>query len=276
MHGVNPDLEVEYNNRALVPEHPAIFDRWRRDSAAFRESSPCTLNLAYGNEERHKLDLFHAANSRGTVVFIHGGYWRSLDKSDFSFVAKPFIDAGLCVAAIGYRLCPSVPIIDIAEDCRQALAWLIANGSTHNLPVERIALTGHSAGGHLVAMLYATDWDQRQVKSECIIGGMALSGVYDLEPLLHCSMNADLKLNHHTAREASPIKLEATLTVPLHLAVGAEESRAFHTQSRQLSAAWPRICETPEEVVHANHFTIVDLFAQPNHQTCQRVLRLFN
>jgi arylformamidase len=142
--------------------------------------------------------------------------------------------------------------------------------------VERIALTGHSAGGHLLSMLYATDWAARQCDSSCIVGGLALSGVYDLDPLLQCSMNADLKLNHHTARAASPVKLDATLAVPLHLAVGALESRAFRNQSRQLSAAWPQICATPEELDGANHFTIVDLFAQPAHQTFQRVLRLFN
>ena len=273
---INPALEAEYNNRALVPEHPAIFERWRRESASVCASTPCTLDLAYGDQPHHKLDLFHATNPRGTVVFIHGGYWRSLDKSDFSFLAKPFVDAGLSVAAINYRLCPSVPLSDVVEDCRLALAWIIANGGTHSLPVERIALAGHSAGGHLVAMLYATDWQQRQCDCACIIGGMALSGVYDLAPLLACSMNADLKLDDPLAQANSPIHLVPTLTVPLHLAVGAEESRAFQTQSRQLAAAWPNICETPEEVKNANHFTVVDFFAQPAHQTFLRVLRLFD
>ena len=276
MQNVNPALEAEYNNRAMVPEHPAIFERWRRDSLHFRETTPCTLDLAYGPELRHKLDLFHATNPRGTVVFVHGGYWRTLDKSDFSFLAKSFVDAGLSVAAINYRLCPSVPISDVVEDCRRALTWIIANGGAHNLPIERIALTGHSAGGHLVAMLYATDWQQRQCDTSCIIGGMALGGVYDLEPLIQCSMNADLKLNHHTARAASPIKLVPTLTVPLHLAVGAAESRAFRTQSHRLAAAWPSVCEAPEEMENANHFTVVDCFAQPAHQTCLRVVRLFD
>ncbi len=276
MQTVNPALEAEYNNRVLVPDHLTIFERWRRDSIHFRETTPCMLDIAYGSEPRHKLDLFHAKNPRGTVVFIHGGYWRSLDKSVFSFVAKPFIDAGLSVAAINYRLCPGVPISEVAEDCRLALTWIIANGGAHKLPVERIALAGHSAGGHLVAMLYATDWQQLRCNVDHVIGGMALSGVYDLEPLIHCSMNVDLNLNHHTARASSPIKLAPTLTVPLYLAVGADESRAFREQSRLLAAAWPNICVTPEEVDNANHFTVVDYFAQPAHQTCQRVLGLFN
>ena len=128
MQTVNSALEAEYNNRVLVPDHLTIFERWRHDSIHFRETTPCMLDIAYGSEPRHKLDLFHAKNPRGTVVFIHGGYWRSLDKSDFSFVAKPFIDAGLSVAAINYRLCPGVPTSEVAEDCRLALTWIIANG----------------------------------------------------------------------------------------------------------------------------------------------------
>ncbi len=276
MHAINHALEAEYNNRALVPEHPAIFERWRSDSAAFRASVSCTLDLAYGTEARHRLDIFHAPNPRGTVVFIHGGYWRSLDKSDFSFVAAPFLATGLSVAAINYRLCPTVHLSEVIEDCRDALAWLLKNGSDHQLPMERIALTGHSAGGHLVSMLYATDWRQRNCDASGIIGGMALSGVYDLEPLIHCSMNIELRLNQHLARAASPIKLESLLKVPLHLAVGALESRAFRNQSRQLSAAWPQICETPQEVEDANHFTVVDSFVQPGHPTLECVLRMFD
>jgi arylformamidase len=276
MQPINPTLEAEYNNRAMVPEHPAIFERWRRDSAQLRLTAPCTLDIAYGEAPLNKLDLFHAKDSRGTVVFIHGGYWRSLDKSDFSFVAKPFIDAGLDVAVINYRLCPSVRISEIAGDCRQALAWIIDNGGAHNVSVERIALAGHSAGAHLVAMLYATDWAQLRCDVSKVIGGIALSGVYDLEPLLQCSMNADLHLNHHSARAESPIKLVPTLAVPLHLAVGADESPAFHAQSRLLAAAWPDICDTPEEVADANHFTVLDHFAQQTQQTCLRVLRHFS
>ena len=273
---VNAALEAEYNNRALVPEHPAIFERWQRDSAALREATRCTLALPYGSEPRQQLDLFHATNPRGTVVFIHGGYWRSLDKSMFSFVAKPFLAAGLSVAMINYRLCPSVAIDVIVDDCRQALAWLITNGRAHKLPVDRIALAGHSAGGHLVAMLYATDWQRLDIDTSGLIGGIALSGVYDLDPLLECSMNADLHLNHHIARANSPITRAPALTVPLHLAVGANESRAFVNQSQLLAQAWPQICAKPDEVENANHFTIMDLFSQAPHPIYQCLLKLFD
>ncbi len=272
---IDPYLEAEYNNRALVPEHPAIFERWQRCSASLREASACTLDLGYGTDPRQKLDVFHASGSRGTVVFIHGGYWRSLDKSDFSFVAKPFVDEGLSVVAINYRLCPAVSIGEVVDDCRRALTWLASNGAGHGLNLNQVVLAGHSAGGHLVAMLFATDWVPQEFKSAAIVGGLALSGVYDLEPLLHCSMNTDIKLNHHTARAASPVHHIARISAPLLLFVGANESAAFRNQTRLLSASWHDNCQLAQDVPVANHFTIVDCLAQSTHPICRATIDLF-
>jgi arylformamidase len=274
MSNIDPALECEYNNRALVPEHPAIFERWRTASAAFRGQADATLDLVYGDAPRHRLDLFHAADPRGTVVFIHGGYWRSLDKADFSFLAAPFVGAGLSVAMFNYRLCPQVGIPDVVADCRQAFTWLLSHGAQYGMPLDRIALTGHSAGGHLVAMLLATDWPDAD--SRRIVGGVALSGVFELEPLLRCSMNADLQLDLVTARGMSPVLLVARVPVPLFLAVGADESNAFRQQSHSLRAAWPDSTAAIEEVTGCNHFTIVDHFAQRDSASQRFVLQLFN
>jgi len=275
MSDIDPALEREYNNRALVPEHPAIFERWRESSAAFRNRANATLDLAYGTAPRHRLDLFHAAKPRGTVVFIHGGYWRSLDKSFFSFLAEPLLNAGLSVAAFNYRLCPDVGIPDVVDDCRQALIWLLANGGQYNLPLKRITLTGHSAGGHLVAMLLATDWQHYGVDSGCIAGAVALSGVFELAPLLQCSMNADLNLDFSTAHAMSPVHLSPRTEAPLWLSCGADESLAFRTQTRSLHATWPKTAAPSDEVPGCNHFTIVDHFAQPASASQQFIHRLF-
>lgn len=275
MNPIDETLEHEYNNRALVPEHPAIFERWRAASAAFRFQADAELDLQYGPADRHRIDLFRAPNARGTVVFIHGGYWRSLDKSDFSFVAAPFIASGLCVAEFNYRLCPSVGVGDIIADCRDALAWLLAEGPKHGMAVDRVALTGHSAGGHLVSMLFATDWRQRQIDPACIAGGVSLSGVADLEPLLKCSMNEDLRLDATTARLVSPVYHRCWLSAPLYLAVGAEESPAFRAQTRQLQRVWPATCPVAEEIVACNHFTIVDDFVRVESKGFQFVNGLF-
>ena len=275
MSAIDPAFEREYSNRALVPEHPAIFNRWRSTSAAFRSHADADLDFHYGVADRHRLDLFRAPHARGTVVFIHGGYWRSLDKSDFSFVAAPFIANGLSVAAFNYRLCPTVSVGEVVSDCQAALAWLLAEGPRHGVRTDRIALTGHSAGGHLVSMLFATDWPQRAIDPSCIVGGAALSGVYDLEPLWQCSMNEDLRLDATTARVVSPIHHPCRLSAPLYLAVGATESAAFREQTRQLQRAWPARCRMAEEIAGCNHFTIVDDFVRPDSDGVRFVSGLF-
>ena len=276
MHHIDPTLEGEYNNRARVPDHPQIFDRWRKASARFRDRANATLDLPYGPAGRHRLDLFHAASARGTVVFIHGGYWRSLDKSDFSFVAAPFVDAGLSVAAFNYRFCPQASLAEVVADCRQALAWLLRHGAAHHMPLDRIALTGHSAGGHLVAMLLATDWSSLGIDARRIVGGAALSGVYNLSPLLQVSMNADLRLDPAQARMLSPVMLQPAVPAPLHLAVGADDSEAFRQQSRDLQLAWPGCVSACETVDGCNHFTIVDYFVQPGSNAFQSVAARFD
>ena len=276
MTSIDPALEREYNNRALVPEHPAIFEKWRTDSAAFRAQADAEIDVAYGDAALQRLDLFHAPNARGTVVFIHGGYWRSLDKSDFSFVAAPFVANGISVAMINYRLCPAVTVTDVVDDCRAAFMWLIANGRAHHMPTARISLTGHSAGGHLVSMLFATDWHSRGIDANCIIGGAALSGVFDLAPLLRCSMNDDLRLDTASARALSPIQLASQIEVPLYLAAGGDESAAFTSQTRQLHRVWPANCAVAEIVASRNHFTIVEELAQPACKTFQFLRKLFD
>lgn len=275
MDAIDPALEREYNNRVLVPEHPEIFERWRASSAAFRDRAPSTLDLAYGDAPRHRLDLFHAPTPRGTVVFIHGGYWRSLDKSFFSFLAEPLVNVGLSVAAINYRLCPEVGIPDVVDDCRQAIRWLLVHGAEFGMPLARIALAGHSAGGHLVSMLLATDWQHHGIDSRCIAGAVALSGVFELEPLLQCSMNADLHLDRTTAQAMSPARLSPMVAAPLWLSAGVDESTAFRQQTRSLHAAWPETVTQAEEVTGCNHFTIVDHFSQPYSASQQFVHRLF-
>ncbi|MEP7156702.1 MAG: alpha/beta hydrolase [Betaproteobacteria bacterium] len=276
MDALNPALEREYNNRALVPEHPAIFSRWRNASAVFRRDADATLDLAYGEDERHRLDIFRAPAARGTVIFIHGGYWRSLDKSDFSFVAAPFVAQGLSVAAFNYRLCPSVGVADIVGDCRNAFAWLLDNGAGHGAPNDHVALCGHSAGGHLVAMMFATDWAAHPVAARCIVGGVALSAVSDLSPLLQCSMNEQLKLDAASAYAASPVHHSPRLSVPLHLAVGADESDAFREQSFGLQRAWPEACRSVDEIAGCNHFTIVDDFVRIRSGGVEFLTRLFD
>ncbi len=273
---INPAIDKLYDNRAAVPEHPQIFTRWREQSAAARAALKGELNLAYGAHAKQTIDLFPAKANRGLAVFIHGGYWRALDKDDFSFLAAPLVAEGYSVALVNYRLCPEVGIGDIVEDCRQAIAWLVGKAGKFGIGSDRMLLLGHSAGAHLVAMMYATDWSKYEVMPYSFRGGMALSGVYDLGPLLETAPNADLKLDAATAKLLSPIHLKATLTVPLDVVVGADETSEFIRQSQLLPRWWQRVSKGVETVAGANHFTIVDELADPASATFKRALRLID
>ncbi len=144
-------------------------------------------------------------------MFLHGGYWRMLDKSDFSFVAAPFVARGYAVAVVNYDLCPDVSIATIVDEARRAVAWLAREGAAHGANPDRIVVGGHSAGGHLAAMLFATDWAALGLARDPIAGAVSLSGVHDLAPMVQFSFNADFKLDAAEAARLSPVLHDAAL-----------------------------------------------------------------
>jgi arylformamidase len=272
---INPALDALYNNRAAVPEHGEIFARWRAQSRATCEKYEGEFNFFFGSNTLQTLDIFPAKQNRGLVIFIHGGYWRSLDKDDFSFYAEPYLAEGISVASINYRLCPEVTIDAIVEDCRSAVAWLAANVQRYDIRFDRTVFIGHSAGAHLVAMLCATDWTARNIDHASFRGGVLLSGLYDLSPLLEVSVNDDVHLTNETAKALSPIYLKPTLNIPLDIWVGGAETSEFIRQSQLLPPAWPANCTPLEIIRNANHFTIVDECAKPDSTCFKRSLRFF-
>lgn len=272
---INPSLDALYNNRAAVPEHGDIFARWRAQSAATRKHHDGEFDLAYGSHALQTLDIFPAKQNRGLVIFIHGGYWRSLDKDDFSFYAEPYLAEGINVASINYRLCPEVSIGAIVEDCQSAVVWLAANVSRYNIRFDRTVLIGHSAGAHLAAMLCATDWTARNIDPANFRGGVLLSGLYDLSPLLEVSVNDDVQLTTKTVKALSPIHLKPIPNIPLDVLVGGAETSEFMRQSQLLPKAWPANCAPLEVIRDANHFTIVDECARPDSSCFRRSLRFF-
>lgn len=272
---INPAVDTLYNNRAAVPDHGKIFARWGAQSAAMRAHHEGELSLAYGAHRLQTLDLFPAKQNRGLVIFIHGGYWRSLDKDDFSFYAEPYLAQGISVALINYRLCPEVKIEAIVDDCRAAIEWLAHNVARYGVHFDRTAFIGHSAGAHLAAMLCATDWAARNIDPSSFRGGVLISGLYDLSPLLETSVNADTQLTDNTAKALSPIHLRSKLTIPLDVWVGGAETSEFIRQSQLLPQAWRANCTPPETVADANHFTVVDECAKPDSSCFHRSLRFF-
>ncbi|MDX2003745.1 MAG: alpha/beta hydrolase [Meiothermus sp.] len=251
-------LEREYSPRLSVPNHTEYFAAWPADSAAAREKLKGHLDLAYGPHPGERLDLFVAGRARGLVVFIHGGYWRAFDKSDFSFVAPSLIEAGFDVAVLNYALCPVVPMGEIVEQCRRGVAWLHRHAGAYGADPSRLMVCGHSAGAHLTAMLYTADWAAYGLPEGAIVGGIALSGLFDLEPLLSLAINADLRLDPPQVAALSPALLSPRLEVPLVVGAGALESEEFKRQSRILLPAWPAVATPSLEIEGRHHFDILE------------------
>ena len=272
-------VEREYNNRAACPDHPHWFARWAAESEAARARLRSQLDLRYGSGPRQTLDLFPAARPRGALLFIHGGYWRALDKSDHSFIAAPLVDEGIGVAVLNYDLCPQVSIARIIDECREAVQWLAREGARHGVPCDRLVIAGNSAGGHLAAMMLATEWAARNVDPRSIIAALAISGVFDLEPLLQSSLNADLRLDADAARAASPVYLRPTVDAPLLLAVGANETTEFRRQTQLLWDGWPdarpqgwtAIYQVPDR----HHFSVVSDLGDPRSGLAAGILAQF-
>jgi arylformamidase len=272
-------VEREYNLRAAFPDHPEWFARWAAESEAARAQLGGELDLRYGSGPKQTLDLFPAANPRGALLFIHGGYWRALDKRDHSFVAPPMVAQGIGVAVVNYDLCPDVGIARIVEELREAVAWLSREGTRHGLPTEKLVASGHSAGGHLVAMLLATDWQARGLAPSPLAAGIAISGVFDLEPLVQVSFNVDLKLDAARARAVSPIHLAPRAKAPLLLVAGEDETSEFIRQSWLLWERWPQ-CHPPGRhgplfIPQRHHFSVLSELGDGKSALLRESLALF-
>lgn len=283
-------LERMYNNRALVPDHMDYLQRWARDSAQVRAQVPCVLDVAYGTGIGETLDVFPSTRPAGApvpvLVFIHGGYWRALDKSDHSFIAPPFNQAGFCVVVVNYALCPGTPeapvtIPHIVRQMEKAVAWVARNIEAHGGDARRITVAGHSAGGHLAAMLLTSVWPLigAGLPDGLVRNALSISGLHDLEPLMHTPfLQEALHLTDQHVLQDSPARLLAPEHGILYCVAGGDESEEFHRQNGLVQQAWgvhsvPRCQVLPE----LNHFSILDTLAQPGkdlHHMAQNLLRM--
>ena len=231
--------EAEYNLRARHPDFETYFERWQSDSTQARNSLPCSLDLQYGDGPNMSLDIFpQPGASHPVLFFIHGGYWRAMDKDAFSYPAVGLNDAGVVFVSINYALAPSVTLDEIVEQTRQAVAWVHRNAEKYGGDPERIHVSGHSAGGHLTAMMLSTDWAKRGAGEIKLAGGIAISGIFDLVPLLETSINDGVQLDRAAAQRNSPSEFVPSSGAPMIAAVGANETDEFLRQSREYAEAW--------------------------------------
>ena len=270
-----------YNNRALVPDFAEHFEHWRTASALARRQRHCVLDVAYGDGSGETLDIFPAQRADApVVVFIHGGYWRSLDKADHSFVAPPLLDMGACVVVVNYALCPGteaapVTIPDIAVQCARSIAWVWRHIGAHGGNRNDISVIGHSAGGHLAAMLLACRWTQlgSDLPRDLVRKAMSISGLFDLEPVRKTPfVQTDLRLTPAQVRQASPALWSAPRGRTLYTVVGGDESPEFLRHNALIRKAWgARVVPVCEPLPGLNHFSVVSALTDPAHRLNQLV-----
>jgi arylformamidase len=255
--------DLQYLPSLTVPDAASIVPAWWKRAAVTRQRFAAMGDLKYGSHPREVLDLFRARNSLGTLVYIHGGYWRSFSKLETSWVADGFLERGYSVALINYPLCPDVSLAHIRTSVVSAFAYLYRELLSEN-EMQNIVVTGHSAGGHLAALHLATDWRDFKLPENPINGVISLSGVFDVAPLINVSINSDLRLTPKTATPLNLITSQPKSKARLVLAVGALESEEFHRQSADLAKSWASLAPQLIDVPVMNHYTIVDSLAEPD------------
>ena len=256
------ELDAQYNCRAMVPDTEDWIARWVEESVRAREELDCELDVAYGPTEPERLDIFPAAEPDAPVmVFIHGGYWRSADKEEHSFVAPSFVHEGVTCVTINYALAPSVRMDEIVRQTRAAMAWVYRNAKSFGGDPSRIFVSGHSAGGHLSALMLSTEWPDvgGDLPPDTVKGGCPISGLYDLEPIRHTYLNADVRLDAAEVERHSPLRRHPLGADWMVVTAGGLESGEFHRLQSELVAKWrgEGLRATVVDAPKLHHFNVV-------------------
>lgn len=259
------DFSVDYSNQRAVPNFQEYFDRWKSCGDQLRAQRPCFLDVPYGCGWRQSIDIFPTSigEAAPVVVFIHGGWWFFLDKKDYAFATKAYLDKGCVVASVGYPLAPAASLTEIVESVRRSLLWVYANIARFGGDPQRIHVAGHSAGGHLTAMMITTDWSTYGAPQDLIKSACSISGLFDLEDVLHIPQNENIRLLPDVAHRNSPIRLALRTAPPLVLCVGGAETKGFLHQHNAFMNAWPS-AERPTinaSLPGENHFSVIERLA---------------
>jgi arylformamidase len=270
------EMEFHFNPRVSSPDYPRWAEERRKASERARETLRSWLNVSYGTSPRQVMDIF-PTNKTGAPVFvhIHGGYWRGGSKDDNCHFAELFTKAGVTVVLVEYDLCPAVTVTEIVRQARSAIAWIFRNIAAYGGDPEKLYISGLSAGGHLVAMALAHDWEAEGLRRQIIKGASAISGVYDLDAVLHVSVNEEIRLNPQSVRENSPFLHPPLPYAPLIVAVGGAEPRGW----KQMSEEFFKVCRKQGlkceylEVPAADHYSLGSLLAEPDNSLTRAIFQ---
>ena len=276
-----PDAEFlsrAYNNRALVPDHQQYIDRWTEDSQRARSTMKGYVECRYGDMPGETIDIFPARKGDGScMMFIHGGYWRALDKKDHSFLAPAWVDAGVSLAVVNYDLCPRVSMDVIVQQMLRASRWLWLNAEDHGMDQDRLYVSGHSAGGHLTAMLMCAVWPvyDARLPKDLWKGGLAISGLYDLRPLQQVDfLQPELRLTDDSALRLSPAFIPPATRSPVMTSVGGSESSEFLRQNALLAEHWRGAFAGNIPMPGRHHFSVLDGLADQSSALFQGARKL--
>ena len=267
------ELTTQYSPSLTVSDAPQQIQHWQESSHRFRENvaSNAVYDIAYGGSIGERMDIFGTNTSDAPVhVYIHGGYWQRTDKTDYSYLAEKLVADGAVVVVPNYNLCPAVGIEDIVEEMRRLLTWVFRNIAQYGGDPEQIHISGHSAGGHLTAMMALTDWNSlnSDLPPNLVKSGVSISGVFELEPLIHTPINEPLHLDRQSAKALSPLFMTADHVPPLSFAVGGEESSEFKRQSEAMLSHWQSLGGETNNFLcpNRNHFTVIGDIADTDSQ----------
>ena len=261
-------LDAAYNNGAAVPERDAIIADWRARSATVRRECQGRLDLQYGDSPRERVDLFLAANPNApTLAFIHGGYWQMNDKEDYAFFAEGLLPHGINLAVVEYTLAPAARLDRIVAEVQRAMGWLAEHLGDHGADPARLYVAGHSAGGHLTAMT---------MPLRVVRGGIAISGIYDLEPIRLNYLNVKLGLDAAEAERNSPLFHFPPMAGELVVAYGTRELPELCRQSIDYAQAWAErgLAGHLLPIDGADHFTVLEALASPEGELMQALLAM--
>lgn len=281
---IDPVQEKRFNVRAAVPDHLEVFANWRKASDAYKGECPdARLDLSFGESPSETLDFFPAKGGDGMsplVLLIHGGYWQALDKADNAFCARGLNDAGAAVAVVNHTLCPHASLDEITEQIRRASMWLWRNASDLGADRDQMVAIGHSAGGHLAAMMMCTDWRAIDPLApvDLFKGAVGISGLYDLTQLVQTTINDKVGLTEESARVLSPVNHVPVSKRAFITTVGGDESDGFHDQAAALQKAWRAHGVEVERMTlpGCHHLQALEALTNPNMAIYQKALSLIS